>query len=78
MKTFKGVPTTVTYHWEGAVLTYVAVKDGAPDEEASSRRWIEADGVTMRAESLFRKDKTQPWTKLKRTWRLDPKSTKRV
>eukprot|EP00908_Phaeocystis_cordata_P017828 Transcript_29198.p2 GENE.Transcript_29198~~Transcript_29198.p2 ORF type:complete len:355 (+),score=142.22 Transcript_29198:393-1457(+) len=77
-KTFKGVTTTVTYHWEGAVLTYVAVKDGAPDEEASSRRWIEADGVTMRAESLFRKDKTQPWTKLKRTWRLDPKSTKRV
>lgn len=25
-KTFKGVTTTVTYHWDGAQLTYVAVK----------------------------------------------------
>ena len=26
-KEFKGVKTTVTYHWEGDVLTYVAVKE---------------------------------------------------
>ena len=70
-KTFKGVTTTVTYRWEGKVLTYSAVKSGAPEEEASSRRWIEPDGGTMIAESLFRKDKSQPWSKLRRTWTLD-------
>ena len=73
VKTFKGVTTTVTYHWEGAVLTYVAVKEGAPEEEASSRRWVEPDRCTMVAESLFRKDKSQPWAKLRRTWTLDHK-----
>ena len=72
-KTFKGVTTTVTYHWDGKVLTYKAVKSGAPEEEASSRRWIEPDGRTMIAESLFRKNKSQPWVKLRRTWKLDPK-----
>lgn len=72
-KTFKGVTTTVTYHWEGKVLTYKAVKSGAPEEEASSRRWIEPDGRTMIAESLFRKNKSQPWVKLRRTWTLNPK-----
>tara|TARA_B100000795_G_scaffold253924_1_gene224419 strand:+ start:702 stop:2408 length:1707 start_codon:yes stop_codon:yes gene_type:complete len=72
-KTFKGVTSTVTYRWEGKVLTYSAVKSGAPEEEASSRRWIEPDGVTMIAESLFRKDKSQPWSKLRRTWTLDHK-----
>ena len=74
-KTFKGVSTTVTYRWEGKVLTYSAVKSGAPEEEASSRRWIEPDGCTMIAESLFRKDKSQPWSKLRRTWTLDHKYT---
>ena len=72
-KTFKGVTTTVTYHWDGKVLTYKAVKSGAPEEEASSRRWIEPDGRTMIAESLFRKNKSQPWVKLRRTWTRDPK-----
>ena len=73
-KSFKGVTTTVTYHWDGACLTYVAVKDGAPEEEAKSRRWVEADGVTMRAESHFRKNASQPWVVLLRTWQLDPAS----
>ena len=72
-KTFKGVTTTVTYHWDGKVLTYKAVKSGSPEEEASSRRWIEPDGRTMIAESLFRKNKSQPWVKLRRTWTRDPK-----
>jgi len=72
-KTFKGVTTTVTYRWEGKVLTYSAVKSGAPEEEASSRRWIEPDGCTMIAESLFRKDKSKPWSKLRRTWIFDHK-----
>ena len=68
-----GVTTTVTYRWEGKVLTYSAVKSGAPEEEASSRRWIEPDGCTMIAESLFRKDKSKPWSKLRRTWIFDHK-----
>ena len=69
--TFQGVTTTATYHWEGQVLTYQAVKSGAPEEEASGRRWIEPDGCTMVAETLFRKNKSQPWAKLRRTWTLD-------
>mmetsp|Transcript_2702 Transcript_2702/g.5644 ORF Transcript_2702/g.5644 Transcript_2702/m.5644 type:complete len:368 (+) Transcript_2702:222-1325(+) len=67
-KTFKGITTTVTYHWEGDVLTYTVAKESAPEEEAKSRRWIEADGVTMKAESLFRKDASKPWATLHRTW----------
>ena len=70
-KSFKGLSTTVTYHWDGKVLTYAAVKSGAPEEEASSRRWIEPDGCTMIAESLFRKNKSKPWAKLRRTWVLE-------
>lgn len=114
-KSFKGVTTTITYHWDGAQLAYVAAKarpsrpllvslahrmrraaprttmsgrplptpsparlrvgqDGAPEEEAKSRRWVEADGVTMRAESHFRKNASQPWVVLLRTWQLDPAS----
>ena len=70
-QTFNGVSTYVTYRWEGKVLTCVAVKAGAPKEEASSRRWIEPDGCTMVSESSFRKDRSQPWAKLRRTWTLD-------
>ena len=49
----------------------MAVKSGAPKEQASGRRWIEPDGCTMVSESSFRKDRSQPWAKLRRTWTLD-------
>lgn len=68
IKTFKGIVTTVTYHWEGSVLTYTVTKEGNPDEEAKSRRWVEPDGKTMRAESYFRKSSSRPWTVLYREW----------
>ena len=57
--------------WEDAALCYSAVKEGAPEEEAKTRRWVEADGKTMRAESFFRKNPSKPWAVLKRTWHLD-------
>ncbi|KAL3894914.1 MAG: hypothetical protein SGPRY_013673 [Prymnesium sp.] len=50
------------------VLTYTVSKEAAPLEEAKSRRWIEPDGITMKAESFFRKDPSRPWATLKRTW----------
>ena len=39
----------VTYHREGAQLTYVAVKEGAPEEEAKSRRSARPDHRTPHA-----------------------------
>eukprot|EP00966_Prymnesium_polylepis_P241395 5582527-Prymnesium_polylepis.1 len=59
---------------QGNVLTYTVNKEAAPDEEAKSRRWVEPDGVTMRAESYFRKNASKPWAKLYRTWTLVPGS----
>jgi hypothetical protein len=76
IKEFKGMKTVVTYHWDGEVLAYDVKKDGAPLEEATTRRWIEPDGRTMKAESLFRKDAEHPWAVLKRTWHLDPNAPK--
>ena len=67
-KTFKGITTTVTYHWEGDVLTYTVAKEAAPEEEAKSRRWIELDGKTMKAETHARKNAQRPWAVLHRTW----------
>jgi len=68
IKEFKGIKTIVTYHWEGNVLTYSVFKEANPEEEAKSRRWVEDDGVTMRAETHFRKNKAKDWVVLYRTW----------
>jgi len=70
-KEFKGVKTTVTYHWQGDHLCYTVAKDGAPDEETKSDRWVEPCGKVMRATTEFRKNASKPWTVLKRTWYLD-------
>ena len=65
------VPRVYTVWHHTQVLTCVAVKSGAPKEQASGRRWIEPDGCTMVSESSFRKDRSQPWAMLRRTWTLD-------
>lgn len=69
-KSFKGITTTITFFWEDGALVYSVEKQGAPEEEAKTRRWVEADGKIMRAESLFRKDSSKPWATLRRTWHL--------
>merc|ERR1719310_1223942 len=58
-KIVEGVTTSVTYSWKDDILTYVAKKltEEANEEQAFSRRWVEEDGVTMCARSLFRKKK---------------------
>ena len=70
-KTMRGITTVTTFTWDGDVLCYTVQKDGAPDEQAESRRWVEPDGKTMRAESKFRKNASKPWAVLQRTWYLD-------
>ena len=71
VKSFHGIATRCTFSWKGGVLHYSIRNDGAPEEEATTKRWVEDDGKTMRAESYFRKGPHREWAVLKRTWHLD-------